>query len=182
MNENVIDICKGNLTKRRFLFIDREIDDELARYIIYKLLKMDAANHDDITMFINSDGGRVRAGLAIYDIMNSIKSDVITIGVGRCASMASIILANGARGKRYILPHAEVMMHELSAETCGKVTEMQDDLNHSKILNHKLCKLIAAKTNKSYEQVKRDIRGKDAWMNAKNALNYGFVDKIIDEL
>ena len=168
-----------DLLERRVVYLDGEIDDECARDIIKKLLKLDIQSHKDITMYINSAGGSVASGLAIYDVMNMIKSDVSTIGIGKCASMASILLINGAKGKRYILPNAEVMVHEVSSGTFGKVTEMQMKLDHSKCLNNKLWKIIADKTNRSFQQIKRDATNKDAWMSSKLALKHGFVDKIL---
>ena len=168
-----------DLLERRVIYLDGEIDDECAREIIKKLLKLDIQSHKDITMYINSAGGSVASGLAIYDVMNMIKSDVSTIGIGKCASMASILLINGAKGKRYILPNAEVMVHEVSSGTFGKVTEMQMKLDHSKSLNNKLWKIIADKTNRSFQQIKKDATNKDAWMSSRLALKYGFVDKIL---
>lgn len=168
-----------DLLERRIIYLDGEIDDECVREIIKKLLRLDMQSHKDITMYINSAGGSVVSGLAIYDVMNMIKSDVSTIGIGKCASMASILLINGAKGKRYILPNAEVMIHEVSTGTFGKVTEMQMKLDHSKSLNNKLWKIISDKTNRSFQQIKKDATNKDAWMNSKLALKYNFVDKIL---
>ncbi|MGE5456327.1 MAG: ClpP family protease [Ignavibacteriales bacterium] len=167
------------LDKKRIMYLDGEIDDNSAKEIIETLLKLDTINNKDITMYINSGGGSVSAGLAIYDVMNMIKSDVKTICIGRCASMASILLINGARGKRYILENAEIMIHEVSSGTFGKVTEMQEKLDHSKILNNKLHKIIAQKTKKSLKEVKRDTLNKDSWMNSSQALRWGFVDEIV---
>lgn len=168
-----------NLLEERIIFLDKEIDEECAREIIEKLLKLDIHNNRDITMYINSPGGSVSAGLAIYDTMNMIKSEVSTICIGRAASMASVLLVNGAKGKRYILPNAEVMIHEVSGFSMGKLTEMQDKLKHSKSLNFKLWRILTTKTNKSMSEIKKDITRKDSWLNAKEALKYGFVDKIL---
>lgn len=168
-----------SLLERRTLYLDGEINDELAKTIIEKLIKLDIQNHKDITMYINSGGGSVSSGFAIYDVMNMIKSDVSTICVGKCASMASILLLNGAKGKRYILPNAEVMIHEVSASTYGKVTEMQEKLEHSKLLNNRMCKIIEQKTNMSMSMIKKYTINKDSWINSNRALKYGFVDKII---
>lgn len=168
-----------DLLEKRVIYLDGEIDDRSAKDIISSLLKLDICNHKDITMYINSGGGAVSAGLAIYDVMNAIKSDIRTICIGRCASMASILLINGTKGKRYALPNSEVMIHEVSSGTFGKVTEMVDKLEHSKKLNERLLKIITSKTNRSMKQVKSDVINKDTWMNAKEALKYGFVDEII---
>ena len=168
-----------DLKEKRIIYLDGEIDDKLAKEIIEILLKMDACNHNDITMYINSGGGSVSSGLAIYDVMSMIKSDVRTICIGRAASMASVLLINGAKGKIHILPHAEVMIHEVSSGTFGKVTEMQEHLEHSKNLNTKLRKIIVDKTNLNWKLVKEYTINKDKWFNAKEAKYYGFVDKIL---
>lgn len=178
-NHNKKNLSDISLFEERIIFLNKEIDDECARETIEKLLKLDIHNHRDITMYINSPGGSVSAGLAIYDTMNMIKSDVSTICIGRTASMASVLLVNGAKGKRYILPNAEVMIHEVSGYYMGKLTEMQDKLKHSKSLNFKLWKILSNKTNKSMSEIKKDITRKDSWLNAKEALKYGFVDKIL---
>lgn len=168
-----------SLSDERIIYLDGEIDDSTAKDVIDKLLRYDMLNHKDITIYINSPGGKVTAGLAIYDTMNYIKSDVSTICIGVCASMASILLINGAKGKRYIFPNAEVMVHEVSSWTMGKVSELQDKVNHSKGLNYKLWKIIEDKTNKSVKDLKREATRKDFYLNAKMALKYGFVDSII---
>ncbi len=168
-----------SLSDKRIIYLDGEIDDSTAKDVIDKLLRYDMLNHKDITIYINSPGGKVTAGLAIYDVMNYIKSDVSTICIGMCASMASILLINGTKGKRFILPNAEVMVHEVSGWTMGKVSELEDKVNHSKGLNYKLWKIIEKKTNKSVKDLKREATRKDFYLNAKMALKYGFVDSII---
>lgn len=168
-----------DLRERRIIYLDGEIDDKSAKETIETLLKLDVCNHKDITMYINSSGGSVSSGLAIYDVMNMIKSDVRTICIGKCASMASILLINGTKGKRFILPNAEVMIHEVSSFSMGKVTEMQDRLDHTKSLNNKLLKIIVSKTNRTIKQVKNDTINKDNWFDSKTAVKYGFVDKIL---
>jgi len=167
------------LDKKRMVYLDGDIEDGNAKEIIETLLKLDTINNKDITLYINSSGGSVSAGLAIYDVMNMIKSDVRTICIGRCASMASILLINGAKGKRGILENAEVMIHEVSSGTFGKVTEMQEKLDHSKILNDKLHKIIAQKTKRTIQEVKRDTLNKDNWIDSTQALRWGFVDEIV---
>lgn len=168
-----------DLREKRIIYLDGEIDDKLAKEIIETLLKMDACNNKDITMYINSGGGSVSSGLAIYDVMNMIKSDVRTICIGRAASMASVLLINGAKGKRFILPNAEIMIHEVSSFNIGKFTELKDRLDHTKSLNDRLMKIIASKTNRTYKQIKQDTINKDNWINSKNAVKYGFVDKVL---
>ena len=139
-----------DLIEKRIIYLDVEIDDKLAKEIIETLLKMDACNNKDITMYINSGGGSVSLGLAIYDVMNMIKSDVRTICIGCAASMASVLLINGTKGKRFILPNAEIMIHEVSSFNMGKFTELKDRLDHTKSLNDRLMKIIASKTNRTY--------------------------------
>ena len=168
-----------DLKEKRIIIVDGEIDDKLAKETIELLLKMDACSHKDITMYINSSGGSVASGLAIYDIMNVIKSDIRTIGLGRCASMASVLLINGKKGKRYILENAEIMIHEVSSFSSGKLTEMKERLDHTHSLNERLMRIIANKTNRTLKQVKQDTINKDSWIDSKTALKYGFVDKIL---
>ena len=132
----------SKLLKDRIIFITGVIDDNVSNSVVAQLLYLDSINHNDIYIYINSPGGSVSSGLAIYDVMNAIKSDVATVCVGRCASMAGILFINGARGKRKILPNAEIMVHEVSSVSFGKVTEMQDKLTHSKTVNYRLRKII----------------------------------------
>ena len=168
-----------NLLDKRIIYIDGEITDEVAKNVIDKLLRLDMVEKKDITLYINSSGGSVSAGFAIFDVMNMIKSDVSTICVGKCASMAGLLLINGKRGKRYALPNSEVMVHEVSGFTMGKVTEMEDKVVHSKTINNKLWKIIASKTNMTVSQIKKEATRRDSWLSAKKALKYGFVDYIL---
>ena len=168
-----------DLLDKRIVYIDGAINDELAKEVINKLLKLDLVSNKDIYMLINSDGGSVSSGLAIFDVMNAIKSDVSTICVGRCASMAGILFINGIKGKRRILPNAEIMVHEVSSGSFGKVTKMQDELTHSKTLNHRLRKIIVQKTNKTMRELMKETNRKDKWYNAHQAVKYGFADEIM---
>lgn len=172
-------ISSIKLLDNRIIYVDGSIDDALAKDVIDKLLRLDTLNHDDIVMYINSNGGNVSSGLAIYDTMNMIKSKVSTVCIGKCFSMASVLLVNGAKGKRYILPNAEVMIHEVSSISVGKVGEMQNNLEHSRDLNHKLFKILAEKSNRTYNQIKNEATGKDLWLSASKALQYGIIDKIL---
>ncbi len=172
-------ISSIKLIDNRIIYVDGSIDDALAKDVIDKLLRLDTLNHDDIVMYINSNGGNVSSGLAIYDTMNMIKSKVSTVCIGKCFSMASVLLVNGAKGKRYILPNAEVMIHEVSSISVGKVGEMQNNLDHSRDLNHKLFKILAEKSNRTYNQIKNEATGKDLWLSASKALQYGIIDKIL---
>jgi len=166
--------------KERIIFINDEITDTLAKEVIEKLLKLDLANHKDIKVYINSPGGSVSAGLSIIDMMNYVKSDVSTICIGRAASMASILLVCGAKGKRYASANSEVMIHEVSTSALfSKVTELKERLDHSQSLNERLCKLLVKNTNRTLSQIKRDTVNKDSWYSAQRALKYGFVDKVL---
>lgn len=170
-----------NLIDNRIIYLDGEIDDNTAEDVINKLLRLDIQSHKDIIMCINSKGGSVSAGFAIYDAMNMIKSRVITVCIGKCLSMASVLLVNGEKGKRFILPNAEVMIHEVSSISVGKVGEMKNLLDHSKNINDKLFKILVDKSNISYKQIKKNATGKDWWINSNDSLQYGIVDKVISQ-
>ena len=169
-----------DLKEKRIIYLDGEIDDQLAKETIETLIRLDLCNHKDITMIINSSGGSVTSGLAIYDTMTAIKSDVSTVGIGRIASMATILLINGTKGKRYIMPNAEIMIHEVSSFNYGKLAEMNDKLEHTRSLNDKLIKILANKTNRTIKQLRKDTINKDRWLTATTALEEGFVDKIYE--
>lgn len=168
-----------DLYEQRIIYLDGEIDDQVAREIVELLLKMDMVNNKDITMYINSPGGSISAGFCIYDAMNLIKSDVRTICIGRAASMGCILLINGAKGKRYCTQHSEVMLHEVSGGAFGKVSEVENHLEHSKNLNTKLRKIIVDKTKLSFRELKLDTTNKDRWYTAKESLAKGIVDRIL---
>lgn len=169
-----------NLMDNRIIFLNGEITDISFKEIIEQLLKLDMSNDKkDITLFTNSGGGNVPATLAIYDTMNYIKSDIKTIGIGKCFSTALLILLNGNKGKRFMTKNAEVMIHEVSSGSFDKVSEMKEDLNHSIIVNDKVLKIIANKTNRTLKQIRTAIKNKDNWMNSIQALKFGFVDKVL---
>ena len=117
--------------------------------------------------------------MAIYDAMQMVKSDVRTICIGRCASMAAVLLSGGTKGKRYITPNSEVMIHEVSSFNMGKVGELKIDYEHTNTLNEQIIKLLAENTGKTVKQVRKDIQLKDRWFNAEEALKYGLGDKIL---
>lgn len=166
--------------KERIIFLNEEVTDSLAQTIVEKLFKLDATNHRDIKLYINSPGGSVSAGLAIYDAIKYIRSDVSTIAIGRVASMASILLVAGAKGKRYAFPNSEIMIHEVTSSAyMTKVSEMKERLDHSQSLNDRLCRLIVKNTKLNMTQVKKDTVNKDTWYSAHKALKYGFVDKVL---
>ena len=144
-----------------------------------QLLFLEAKDPDkDIQLYINSPGGSVTAGMAIYDTMQYIKCDVSTICVGLAASMGAFLLSSGAKGKRIALPNADIMIHQPSAGTQGKVTDMESDVEHFLRIKQRLNKILAENTGKTPEQVKLDSE-RDHWMTADEAQAYGLVDKVI---
>ena len=155
------------------------VNEALANSIVAQLLFLEMEDPDaDISMYINSPGGSVTAGMAIYDTMQYIKCDVSTICIGMAASMGAFLLSSGAKGKRIALPNAEVMIHQPSAGTQGKVTDMEIDVEHFLKLKKRLNQILADNTGKDPEQVKQDSE-RDHWMLAEEAREYGLVDKVI---
>lgn len=169
-----------NLFDNRIIRLNGDINTEEADKIVEQLLKLDATkSKKDIIFYINSSGGLVSAGLAIYDTMQMVKSNIKTICIGRCSSMAAVLLSGGTKGKRCITPNSEVMIHEMSSYNGGKIGEIKISYEHSTTLNERLMKILADNTGKSIKQVKKDVELKDKWFNAEEALKYGIVDKIL---
>lgn len=169
-----------NLFDNRIIRLNKTIDAEVAENIVDQLLKLDTIkSKKDIIFYINSPGGTVASGMAIYDAMQMVKSDVRTICIGRCASMAAVLLSGGTKGKRYITPNSEVMIHEVSSFNMGKVGELKINYEHTNTLNERIIKLLAENTGKTVKQVRHDIQLKDRWFNAEEALKYGLGDKIL---
>lgn len=169
-----------NLLDNRIIYLTKMIDREFAEEIISQLLKLDTIkSKKDIIIYINCLGGVVSAGLAIYDALQMLKNDVKIICIGRCCSMAAILLSGGTKGKRYITPNSEVMLHELSTHTMGKIGDIKIDYEHANSLNERLAKLLSENTGQSIEQVKNDIGLRDKWFNAEEAIKYGLADKIL---
>ena len=166
------------LLENRIVFINGEINDESSSEIVAKLLYLDSQSNEDITLFINSPGGSVTSGLMIYDTIKYLKSDVVTIGIGLSASMASILLMSGTKGKRKILPHGRVMLHELSSATDGKMSDILVAADEMKKQQDVLSNIIIENSLISKEQVKQELK-KDFWLDSKEALKYGIIDKII---
>ncbi len=170
-----------NLFNNRIIRLNKTIDSEEADKIIEQLLKLNTLKcKKDITFYINSPGGSVSDGMAIYDTMQMLKCDIKTICVGRCSSMAAILLSGGTKGKRFITPNSEVMIHEVSSFNMGKIGELKINFEHSNTLNERVIKLLAHNTGKKEKQIRNDILLKDRWFTAKEALNYGLVDHIIN--
>ena len=146
----------SRLLKDRIIILNGEINDSLANSIVAQLLFLDSENHEDISLYINSPGGVITSGMAIYDTMNFIKSDVSTICIGLAASMAAFILSSGKKGKRYALPNAEVMIHQPLGGAQGQATEIKIAAEHILKLKYKLNTILAKNTNKPLEKIQND--------------------------
>ncbi len=176
--ERAFDIY-SRLLNERVIFLGEEVNSHTANVIVAQLLHLAYENPDeDIKLYINSPGGSVYDGLAIYDTMNFIKPDVQTIGIGLQASMGAFLLSAGAKGKRAILPNARVMIHQPSSGTRGKITDQEIDLKEGLLLKEKLAQILAKNSGQKLEKLKNDME-RDYWMSAKEAVEYGLVDKII---
>lgn len=171
----------SRLLEDRIIFLTNEIDDNNANIIISELLYLDSISNEDIHIYINSPGGSITSGMAIYDTMNYIKSDIVTICIGMAASMASILLSSGTKGKRYILPNGEVMIHQPLGGTSGQATEIKIHAERILKLKDKLNRILSKNTNTSLNKIEQDTE-RDYFMNAEEALKYGLVDKIIKKL
>ena len=168
----------SRLLEARIIFISGEITDETANTVVAQLIYLEAKDSSkDISLYINSPGGSVTAGLAIYDTMNYIKCDVSTICVGMAASMGAFLLSSGAKGKRYALPNSEVMIHQPLGGASGQATDIVITANHIQKIKEKLTKILAQNSGKPYEKVAEDCE-RDNYMSAQEALEYGLVDKI----
>ena len=177
-SERVYDIY-SRLLKDRIIIINGEIDNNLANSVVAQLLYLDSLNNEDISIYINSPGGSVTDGMAIYDTMNFINSDVATIGIGICASMAAFLLSSGKKGKRYLLPNSEVMIHQPLGGAQGQATEIKIAAEHILKTKDKLNKILSSNTGKELNIIEKDT-DRDNFMDALEALEYGIVDKIIE--
>jgi len=176
-SERAYDIY-SRLLKDRIVILTGEIDDNLANSIIAQLLYLDSINNNDISLYINSPGGSVTAGMAIYDTMNFIKSDVSTICLGMAASMGAFLLSSGSKGKRYCLPNSEVMIHQPLGGASGQATEIKIAAEHILKTRDKLNKILAKNTNKDIAIIEKDTE-RDNYLDAESALKYGIVDQIL---
>jgi len=169
----------SRLLNDRIIFLGEEVNDTTASLVVAQLLYLEAQDPDkDIQMYINSPGGSVTAGMAIYDTMQYIKCDVSTICVGMAASMGAFLLAAGTKGKRLALPNAEIMIHQPSAGTQGQVTDMAIHLKRLEVIKRRLNNIMAENTGKSVETVTADCE-RDNFMTAEEAKEYGLIDKVI---
>ena len=170
----------SRLLNDRIIILSEEVNSTTASLIVAQMLYLEAQDPDkDIQFYINSPGGSVTDGMAIYDTMQYIKCDVATICVGMAASMGAFLLSSGTKGKRFALPTAEVMIHQPSAGTQGKVTDMEIDVEHYLKIKTRLNEILARNTGKTPEEIKLASE-RDNWMTADEALAYGLVDKVID--
>ena len=170
----------SRLLKERIVFLGEEVNDASASLVVAQMLFLEAEDPGkDIQLYINSPGGSVTAGMAIYDTMQYIKCDVSTICIGMAASMAAFLLAGGAKGKRFALPNAEVMIHQPLGGTQGQATEIEIAAKHILYTKEKLNKILAENTGRDYEMICADTE-RDNWKTAKEALEYGLIDKIVD--
>lgn len=177
IGERAYDIY-SRLLKDRIIILNGEITDNTANTVVAELLYLDSLNHDDISLYINSPGGSITAGMAIYDTMNFIKSDVSTICVGMAASMGAFLLSTGHSGKRYILPNAEVMIHQPLGGVQGQATEIKIAAERILKLKKKLNMILAEVTGQDIETINNDTE-RDYFMDSDEALGYGIVDKIL---
>ncbi len=170
----------SRLLKDRIIFIDGPIDDHSASLIMAQLLFLESENATkDIQMYINSPGGSVSAGLAIYDTMNHIKPKVSTICMGIAASMAAFLLAGGHKGQRFALPNARVMMHQLSGGTEGQATDIEIQAKEVLRLKKQMNEILAANTGQKFEKIEKDTE-RDYWMSPDEARTYGVIDKVLN--
>lgn len=167
------------LLDRRVLLLGEEVSDECANRLVGQLLMLSTEDPEsDICLFINSPGGSVMAGLAVYDTMQLIPNDVATVAVGFAASMGQVLLCGGARGKRFALPHSQIVMHEGSAGLGGSAADVEIQAANLMATLDQLRTIIAQHTGNSIDDVVRDV-GRDRWFNAQQALEYGFVDHVV---
>ena len=169
----------SRLLSDRIIVLSDEINDATASIVVAQLLFLEGQDPDkDISLYINSPGGSVTAGMAIYDTMNYIKCDVSTICVGMAASMGAFLLSSGAKGKRYALPNSEIMIHQPLGGAQGQATEIKIVADHILRTREKLNSILAANTGKSIEEIALDTE-RDNYLSAQEALDYGLVDKVI---
>ena len=175
--ERVYDIY-SRLLKDRIIILSGEIDDNLANSVVAQLLYLDSLNHDPINLYINSPGGSITAGMAIYDTMNYIKSKVSTICIGMAASMAAFLLSSGEKNMRYILPNGEVMIHQPLGGAQGQATEIKIAAERILKLKKKLNEILSKNTGQSLDKIQNDTE-RDYFLSANEALEYGLIDKIL---
>ncbi len=171
----------SRLLKERIVFLGEEVNDTTANLIVAQMMFLEAEDPEkDIHFYINSPGGSVTDGFAIYDTMHYVKCDVATYCIGMAASMGAFLLAGGTKGKRFVLPNAEIMIHQPSGGAKGQATEIEIVAKQIIRTKERLNRILAENTGQKYEKVAEDTE-RDNWMSAEEALEYGLVDKIISE-
>ncbi len=169
----------SRLLKDRIIFLGEDVNSHTANLVVAQMLFLE--NEDpkkDIIFYINSPGGSVYDGMAIYDTMQFVKADVQTVGIGLQASMGAFLLSSGTKGKRFVLPHSKIMIHQPSSGTRGKVTDMEIDLKESLKVKHQLNEILAKNTGQKLSKIELDAE-RDYWMSAEEAVKYGLADKVI---
>ncbi len=171
----------NRLYRERIIFLGKDVDDDIANQIIAVMLYLDSEdNNKDIYIYINSPGGSVTAGMAIYDTMQHIKSDVVTICVGLAASMGSFLLTAGKKGKRMALPNSRIMIHQPSGGTRGQATDIEIEAREILRIRHQLNSIYAKNTGQPLAKIEKDM-DRDFFMSAQEAKEYGLIDKVIEE-
>lgn len=171
----------SRLLRERIIFLGTEIDDDVANSVVAQLLLLDSENSEkDIMLYINSPGGVITAGLAIYDTMNLIKSDVCTICLGEAASMGAFLLSAGTKGKRMALPGARIMIHQPLGGAQGQATDIEIEAKEILRMKNMLTQIIADNCGKPFDKVKDDCE-RDHYMSAQEALEYGLIDKVVEK-
>ena len=171
----------SRLLNDRIIFLADEVNDTTASLVVAQMLYLEAQDPDkDVFFYINSPGGSVTAGLAIYDTMQYIKCDVSTICIGMAASMGAFLLSSGAKGKRFALPNSEIMIHQPLGGMQGQASDIKIHADHILRIRDKLNKLLAEQTGKSLKTIEKDTE-RDNFMTAKQALEYGLIDKVIEK-
>lgn len=168
----------SRLAEDRIIYVDQQVDHRLSSIIVSELLYLASKNDQDITMYIDSPGGSVNAGLAIYDAMQTIKADVKTVGVGLCASMGAFLLSGGTKGKRFATPSTRIMIHMVSSGTEGTVMDQEISLNEAKTLNDYLHERMGVHCGKKKKDM-LEMTQRDKWLSAEEAKKIGLIDGVI---
>ncbi len=172
----------SRLLKERIIFLGEEVNDVSANLVVAQLLFLESEDPSkDISLYINSPGGSISAGMAIYDTMQYIKCDVSTICVGMAASMGAFLLAGGTKGKRKALPNAEILIHQPLGGAQGQATEIEIAARHIIRTKERMNRLLAQNTGKSYEDLVKDTE-RDNWMTAQEAVEYGLIDSVVEKI
>jgi len=175
--ERVYDLY-SRILEDRIIMLSGEIEDDMANIIVAELLYLDSINHNDISIYINSPGGSITSGMAIYDTINYIKSDVNTICIGMAASMAAFLLSSGKKGKRYALKNSEVMIHQPLGGAKGQATEIKIAAERILKIKKKMNKILSENTNQTIKKIEKDTE-RDFYMTSEEAKEYGIIDEIL---